>query len=106
MCVWKRGTGKYKLFYPKMERSVITSNRNIQEEKAPLGASELGLEMEEGCCRRGRTSIKSVNSGLGLEDNGEPWTAGGGTDRGIQRMENILPEEGVIRWQEPSGGWC
>ena len=49
--------------------------------------------------QEGRTSIKSVNSGLDLEDNGEPWTAGGGTDGGIQRMENIFPEE-------PSGGWC
>lgn len=48
--------------------------------------------------REGRTSIESVNSGLGLEDSGEPWTAGGGTDGGIHRMESIFPEEGVIRW--------
>lgn len=48
--------------------------------------------------REGRTSIESVNSGLDLEDSGEPWTAGGGTDGGIHRMESIFPEEGVIRW--------
>lgn len=48
----EKRNSKYKLFYPKMERSVITANRNIQEEKAPLGALEPGLEMEEGWAGR------------------------------------------------------
>lgn len=66
--------------------------------KSTPGGLRAWLRDGGGMVREGRTSIESVNSGLGLEDSGEPWTAGGGTDAGIHRMESIFPEEGVIRW--------
>lgn len=64
---------KYKLFYPKMDRSAITDNQGtFKGGKDTPGGRRASLEEGGGMGRVGRISIESLGSALGLEDSEEP----------------------------------